>query len=87
MITQIILIYKSNGCYDWALKVAQKGLKKRGFIFSYDGTSEWEKKSFVNKNNEKCTSEFKIYVTVLHGSRVAVSHHIFKIYIIFLTIL
>ena len=38
------------------IKVAQKGLKKRSFSFSSDGSFNWEKVSSVNKNKEKCTS-------------------------------
>ena len=36
------------------LKVAQKGLKKGDYNFSYDGTPDWEKESSVNKSKEKC---------------------------------
>ena len=46
---QVILLYKSNKCYEWQLKVVQKGLKKRGFNFSYYGTSDWEKESLLIK--------------------------------------
>ena len=50
------LIYKSNRCYDSQLKVVQKGLKKRGFNFTYDGTPDEEKESSVNQSKEKCAS-------------------------------
>ena len=49
MITQVILIYKSTRYYDWQLKMVQKGLKKIGFSFHYDGTPDLEKKSSVIK--------------------------------------
>ena len=56
MINQVILIYKSNRCYDWQLKVVQKGLKKGDYNFSYDGTPDRKKESSVNDSKEKCTS-------------------------------
>ena len=37
-------------------KSGSKGLKKRGFNFSYDGTPDWEKESSSNKSKEKCAS-------------------------------
>ena len=47
---------------DYQVKVAQKGLKKGGFNFSCDDTPEWEKESFINKSNKKCTAESLKYV-------------------------
>ena len=37
-------------------KSGSKSLKKGGFNFTYDGTPEWEKESFVNEN--------KIYIYI-----------------------
>ena len=37
-------------------KWSKSALKKGGFNFSYDGTSDCEKGSTVNKSKEKCTS-------------------------------
>ena len=45
-----------NRCYDWKLKVAQKGLKRGGYNFSYDSTPDRENESSVNESKEKCTT-------------------------------
>ena len=39
--------------YKWS----KKDLKKGGYDFSYDGTPDWKKESFVNKSKEKYTAE------------------------------
>ena len=50
--------FNSNtiGAITDRLKVAQTGLKKGGYNFSYDSTSDWKKESSVNESKEKCTS-------------------------------
>ena len=47
---------KYNRCYDWQLKIVQRGLKKGGYNFSYDSASDWEKESSVYESKEKYTS-------------------------------
>ena len=47
----------SNRHYHYQIKVIKKDLKNGGFNFSYDGTLDWKKESFVNKSKEKYTAE------------------------------
>ena len=88
MITQVILIYKSNRCYNWQLKGVQKGLKKRGFNFSCDSPPDWEKESVIKSKKKK-----KMYLIILkicviagNGSRGVVSHQIFLNLLLFLIV-
>ena len=62
-------------------KVVQKGLKKGGYNFSYDGTPDWEKESSVNKSKEKYDAESLNYVTG-NESRVVTHHIIFSFFFI-----
>ena len=47
---------KSNSCYDYQLKVAKKGIKKRNFNVSCDGIFNWEMEFSVNENKENYTT-------------------------------
>ena len=49
------------------------GLKKGGYNFSYDSTSDWEKKSSVNESIMHLI-EFEICVIAGNGSSVIVTH-------------